>query len=315
MKAKTVETYVGIDVSKVRLDVAIFGGGEFWQLANDEPGHEKLVQKLLKVKPKLVVVEATGGLEIPMVAAIATANIPIAVVNPKKIRDFARSIGQLAKTDKLDARIIAHYGQAVQPEVRHLRTDEEEYLKALLTRRIQIIEMITAEKNRIHSVRKVMKANIQAHLNWLKEDLAVLDDEIKMFIEKSPVWQEKQKVICSMPGVGAVTGATLLASLPELGTLNRQKIAALVGVAPLNKDSGRKRGKRKVYGGRAVVRRTLYMAALSASRCNPRIKLFYDSLVSRGKEKKVALTACMRKILVILNVMTKNNQLWVYEPV
>lgn len=313
MTANLAEIFVGIDVSKARLDIAIGGSLEYWQIANNEKGFIELIEKFRSLHPTLIVLEATGGLELPVVAEIAYAGLPIAVVNPKRIRDFAKSVGQLAKTDKLDARIIAHFAQAVRPEIRHLRTEEEEHLTALLTRRMQIIEMLTAEKNRSHSIRKVMKGALQYHIEWLNDELKKLDQAIAKFIQQSPIWSEKEKVLRSVPGVGPVTGATMLASLPELGTLNRQKIAALVGVAPVNKDSGRKRGKRRVFGGRAVVRRTLYMAALSATRCNPKIKPFYESLIRRGKERKVALTACMRKLLVILNAMVKNNEFWLYE--
>jgi len=310
MTGKSAEIFVGIDVSKTRLDISIGGGHEYWQVANEERGFMKLIERLRSLHPTLIVLEATGGLELPLVAEIASAGLPIAVVNPKRIRDFARSVGQLAKTDKLDARIIAQFAQMVRPGVRHLRTEEEEHLTALLTRRMQVIEMLTAEKNRSYSTRQVMKGVLQRHIEWLQDDLKKLDQTIAEFIQQSPLWSGKEKVLRSVPGIGPVTGATILANLPELGTLNRQKIAALVGVAPVNKDSGKKCGKRRVFGGRAVVRRTLYMAALSATKCNPKIKPFYEHLICRGKEKKVALTACMRKLLVILNVMVKNNEFW-----
>jgi len=310
MTGKSAEIFVGVDVSKARLDISIGGSTEYWQISNDEKGFVKLIERLRGLHTTLIVLEATGGLELPVVAEILSAGLPIAVVNPKRIRDFARSVGQLAKTDKLDSCIIAQFAQAVRPEVRHLRTKEEEHLTALLTRRMQLIEMLTAEKNRSHSIRKVMRGVLQHHIEWLQDDLKKLDQAIAEYIKQSPIWCEKEKVLRSVPGIGPVTGATMLANLPELGTLNRQQIAALVGVAPVNKDSGRKRGKRRVFGGRAVVRRTLYMAALSATKHNPKIKHFYENLICRGKEKKVALTACMRKLLVILNVMVKNNEVW-----
>jgi len=315
MTVNSAEIFIGIDVSKIRLDIAIWGSNEYWQVANEEKGFIELIEKLRNLHPTLIVLEATGGLEFPIVAEIAYAGLPIAVVNPKRIRDFAKSVGQLAKTDKLDARVIAHFAQAVRPDSRQLRTEEEEQLSAYLTRRIQIIEMLTAEKNRTHSIRKVMKEALQYHIDWLNGELKKLDQSIATFIQQNPMWSEKEEVMRSVPGVGPVTVATMLASLPELGTLNRQKIAALVGVAPVNKDSGRKRGKRRVFGGRALVRRTLYMATLSATRCNPKIKPFYESLVRRGKERKVALTACMRKLLVILNAMVANNKHWRCEIV
>lgn len=305
---------IGVDVSKMTLDVACWVGKEYKRFSNDPKGIQDLIEWLKTLQPELIVLEATGGLELPFVAELAYVKLPVAVVNPKRIREFARSIGQLAKTDKLDARVIAHFGAATHPEVRKLPTEEEERLTALITRRRQIIEMLTAEKNRLHSARFSMKERIEMHITWLEKELKDLDDEITHFIHQSPIWKEKDKLLRSVPGVGPVTSATLLAMLPELGTLNRQKIAALVGVAPVNKDSGKRQKKRRTFGGRANVRSVLYMAALSASKHNPRIKAFYDHLVRMGKEKKVALTACMRKLLVILNAMARQNQIFNPEP-
>lgn len=311
----TTAEYIGIDVSKVRLDVACWSSKEFKQYSNDPKGILDLIEWLKVVQPELIVMEATGGLELPLVAELAYAKMPVTVINPRRIREFARAIGQLAKTDKLDAKVIAHFGAATHPEARKLPTVEEEKLTALITRRRQIIEMLTAERNRLHSARFSMKERIETHIAWLEEELLTLDDEIKKFVQQSPIWKEKDKLLRSVPGVGPVTSATILSMLPELGTLNRQKIAALVGVAPVNKDSGKRQKKRRVFGGRANVRRVLYMAALSASIHNPRIKEFYDHLIMVGKEKKVALTACMRKLLIILNAMVRNNHMFVIDSI
>lgn len=304
------EVFIGIDVSKTHLEVAVWGSKDTWQVENSDKGFSNLLERLKGLRPTLVVLEATGGLELPVVTELAWAQIPVAVVNPKRIRDFARSIGQWAKTDKLDAQVIAHFGQAVRPEVRGLPTEEQEQLTALLTRRRQLIEMLTAERNRLHSTRPAMRKNVRQHIDWLEKAQQDLNDDIDGLIQASPLWQAKAEILRSAPGVGPVTSATLLAALPELGTLNRQKIAALVGVAPVNKDSARKRGKRRVFGGRATVRSILYMAALSATKFNPKIKSFYERLLKAGKEKKVALTACMRKLITILNAMLRHKQCW-----
>lgn len=306
--------FVGVDVSKDNLDVASWTGNEYKRFQNDPTGIKELIDWLKILQAELIVLEATGGLELPFLAELAFEKMPVAVVNPRRIREFARSIGQLAKTDKLDARVIAHFGAATHPEARKLPTNDEEKLTALITRRRQVIEMLTAEKNRLHSARFSMKERIETHLSWLESELRDLDNEITKFIHQSPIWKEKDKLLRSVPGVGPVTSATILAMLPELGTLNRKKIAALVGVAPVNKDSGRRLKKRRVYGGRANVRSVLYMAALSASKHNPRIKAFYDHLIRMGKEKKVALTACMRKLLVILNAIIRVNQNFSLTP-
>jgi transposase len=306
--------FVGVDVSKATLDVASWTSNEYKRFRNDPTGIQELMDWLKILQPELIVLEATGGLELPFVAELAYAKMPVAVVNPRRIREFARSIGQLAKTDKLDAKVIAHFGAATHPEARKLPTNDEEKLTALITRRRQIIEMLTAEMNRLHSARFSMKERIETHLSWLNSELRDIDIEITKFIHQSPIWKEKDKLLRSVSGVGPVTSATILAMLPELGTLNRQKIAALVGVAPVNKDSGRRQKKRRVYGGRANVRSVLYMAALSASKHNPRIKAFYDRLIRMGKEKKVALTACMRKLLVLLNAIIRVNQNFDLKP-
>lgn len=300
--------YVGIDVSKATLDVACYQSKELKQFKNDPKGISELVEWMQSIQPRLIVLEATGGLELPCVAELNHAHIPISVVNPGRVRGFARSIGQLAKTDKLDAKVIAHFGQATKPEPRRTPTEQEEVLSALLTRRRQVVEMLTAEKNRLHSARLNMGSFIQKHIQCLQQELSSLDDEISKHIHQSQEWKHKADLLMGIPGVGKVTAATMLALLPELGTINRQQIAALVGVAPVNKDSGRRSRKRRVFGGRANVRSVLYMAALSASKHNPRIKAFYNRLLDNGKEKKVALTACMRKLLVIMNAIIRSNQ-------
>lgn len=303
-------TFVGIDVSKAHFDVAVHEQALEWQADNTAAGIGELLHRLQDVAPTLIVLEATGGFEVPLVAELAAVQLPVVVINPRRVRDFARSTGQLAKTDKLDAKLLAHFAAALRPTPRRLPTDQEEHLTALLTRRKQLVEMLTVEKNRLSTVRPVLRSELEAHVAWLTERLASLDQDIDHFVQGSPLWQAKDTLLKSVPGIGRITASTLLAMLPELGTLNRQQIAALVGVAPLNKESGRKRGKRRIYGGRAPVRNVLYMAALSAKAHNPTIKKFYEHLLARGKEKKVALTACMRKLLVILNAMVRTQQSW-----
>ena len=311
---KAVEIFVGIDISKAWLDIAVHEQAETFRASNDDTGIASLVKRLKKLKASLIVLEPTGGFEMLVVAELTRAGLPVAVVNAKRVRDFARATGQLAKTDKLDAKVLAHFAAAVRPAVRSLRTEQEEQLTALLTRRRQVIDMLTVEKNRLVTVRAKMRSDIQAHIQWLSNSLKELDKEIEDFVEGMPAWKEKDALLQSVPGVGPVTSATMLGMLPELGLLNRQEIAALVGVAPVNKDSGKKHGRRRVYGGRADVRSVLYMAALSAKKFNPVIRKFYERLIGQGKEKKVALTACMRKLLVILNAMMHSNQPWRAQP-
>lgn len=302
--------FVGIDISKAWLDVAVHEQEISWRVGNNDQGISKLVKELKGLKPELVLVEATGGFEMLLVAELADAGLPVVVTNPRRVRAFARSTGRLAKTDKLDAKLLAHFAAAVRPPVRVLPSDEEEQLTGLLTRRRQIVDMLTVEKNRLHTVRPALRSDIEEHIAWLQEKLSKLDEEIDHFVQATPIWVEKDAILRSVPGVGRVTSTTLLAMLPELGKLNRQQIAALVGVAPVNKDSGRKQGKRRVYGGRADVRSVLYMAALAAKKYNPVIKKFYERLIKQGKEKKVALTACMRKLIVVLNAMLRSKQPW-----
>ncbi len=308
------EIFVGIDVSKQQLDVAVRPSGEQWSTPNVPAAFEAFIKRVTALAPTLIVLEATGGLEAAVVAELAHAGLAVAVVNPKRVREFARASGQLAKTDRLDAHSLAHFAEAIRPPVRPLPTDESDHLAALVTRRRQIIEMLTAERNRHHTAPSVMRDRIAQHLAWLTEELRALDDELRQFIDQNPTWHATDDLLQSAPGVGPITAMTLLAELPELGHLDRQEIAALAGVAPMNRDSGPKRGKRRTQGGRAQVRKVLYMAALSASRCNPVIRAFYANLIQRGKEHKVALTACMRKLLVILNTMVKNQEPWRHGP-
>lgn len=302
--------FVGIDISKAHLDIAIRPTNARWQVDNQEPGIAALVDKLKQLKPALIVLEATGGLEMAVTAALASAGLPVAVVNPRQVRDFAKSLGRLAKTDKIDATVLAHFADAVRPELRLLPDEQTQELQGLLVRRRQLIEMLVAEKNRLPMTHKRLKEGVKEHIQYLEHQLKDLDREIQDRLHSSPVWREQEDLLRSVPGVGKVLSVTLLAELPELGQLNRKKIAALVGVAPYNCDSGQKRGKRAIWGGRASVRSALYMAALSATRFNPVIKSFYEKLVTAGKPSKVAITACMRKLLTILNAMMHSGTRW-----
>lgn len=310
----TPEVFVGIDVGKAQLDVAVWGREQTWKFANDMDGISELREFLQELGPTLIVLEATGGYEMAAMLELSSAGLPAVVVNPTRVRDFARATGKLAKTDKIDAQVIAHFAQAVRPAVRQLRTEAEVGLSALLTRRRQLMQMLTGEKNRLGTAPLATRERIEAHIAWLQAELADLAQETKAFIKEDPVWQQKEALLQSVPSVGPVTSSTLLADLPELGSLNRKQIAALVGLAPFNKDSGGKHGKRRIFGGRASVRNTLYMATLSATRHNPAIKRFNESLIARGKPPKVALTACMRKLLTILNAILRHNQPWRAEP-
>jgi len=310
---ETEKVYVGIDVSKETLDMAVHASEQQWRFANTDRGITEALTCLERLSPALVVLEATGGFEYPLAAALAVVGVPMVVVNPRQVRDFARATGRLAKTDAIDARVLAHFAAAVHPPSRLLPDTQGQELKAILTRRRQLIEMLTAERNRLHSAHsRSVKTHIQAHISWLEEEMAHIDHDLGHSIRQSPVWQEKDELLKSVPGVGPVLSTTLLADLPELGLLNRREIAALVGVAPFNRDSGHLRGQRAVWGGRAVVRSALYMATLVATRYNPIIRDFYQHLLSAGKPKKLALTACMRKLLTILNAMLKHKTPWHY---
>ena len=308
MEPETV--YLGIDVSKTCADVAARPTGQRWTIFNDEPGIRELVSRLKALDPAMVVLEPTGGLELPAVAALAAASLPVAVVNPRQVRDFARATGTLAKTDALDAASLAHFADAVRPVVRPMKDTETQVLSSLVARRHQVIAILVSEKNRLGSAISAVRPRIEAHIAWLKQELSDIDEELRQTLRSSPVWREKDDILRSVPGVGEQLSLALLAQLPELGTLNRRQVAALVGVAPFNRDSGAMRGKRTVWGGRARVRAVLYMATLAASRFNPVIRDFYQRLLAAGKPKKVALVACMRKLLVILNSMLKQRSPW-----
>lgn len=304
-----VQVFVGIDVSKAQLDVALRPEGRF-AAPNTEVGIAQVLTHLQAVSPTLVVLEATGGLEIPLTGALAAAGMPVVVVNPRQVRDFATATGKLAKTDALDAQTLAHFAEVMRPEPRPLPDEQTQTLAALLTRRRQLVEMLTAEKNRLASARTPVRKSLRTHITWLERELSHTDSDLAHAIRESPVWREKEELLQSTPGVGPVVTTTLLANLPELGTLTAKQIAALVGVAPFNRDSGTLRGKRTVWGGRAQVRAVLYMGTLVATRFNPVIRAFYQRLCAAGKPKKVALTACMRKLLIILNAMLKHRTPW-----
>lgn len=306
------KVYAGIDVAKASLDVAVFSSEKKWQFTNDEAGLSRVAEFLGELSPALVVMEATGGIEAPLAHALKVARIPVAVINPREVRDFARATGKLAKTDSLDAQVLAHFAAAIKPEPQPLSDEQVEELKAILARRRQVSEMITAEKNRLHSARSSVRKDIKAHIAWLEKEMAKIETNLRGKIQESPVERQKDSLLQSVPGVGPTLSVTLLAELPELGTMTGKQVAALVGVAPLNRDSGTRRGKRTIWGGRATVRAPLYMATLVATRCNPVIRAFYQRLCAAGKTKKTALTACMRKLITILNAMLKHNAPWSY---
>ena len=303
-------TYVGIDVAKDGVDIAVRPTGHSWHTPYGEAEITLLVAQLQDLKPAGVVMEATGGLEVPLAAALAAASLPVAVVNPRQVRDFAKSTGRLAKTDALDAHVLAHFAEAVRPEVRPLPDHDTQELNALTVRRSQLMTMLIAEKNSLGRATGAVRPRIQEHIDWLEMEIDDLDNELRETLLRSPVWREKDDLLRSIPGVGAQISFVLLAHLPELGALDRKQIAALVGVAPMNRDSGTMRGKRSIWGGRARVRAALYMGALTASRCNPAIRDFYQRLLAAGKPKKVALTACMRKLLITMNSIVKSGQRW-----
>ena len=303
-----VRRFVGIDVAKAALEVFIGSAGAAFSVANDEAGIRELLRQL--TPPDFVILEATGGLETPVASALATSGIAVAIVNPRQVRDFARATGRLAKTDRLDAEVLARFGEAVRPEARPLANEQAQALEALVTRRRQLIEMLTAEKNRRARAPKVLHRSIDEHIRWLEKRLSGLDAELAELIRDTPLWRERDELLRSVPGVGKVLSSTLLAQLPELGMLNRKQIAALAGLAPFNRDSGKLRGSRCIWGGRAQVRRVLYMATVAGLRSNPAIRTFYLRLRANGKHAKPALIACMRKFLVILNAMLHNKTHW-----
>lgn len=302
--------FIGIDVSKARLDVAIRPSGESESVANDKTGIKALVKHLGEIQPALIVLEATGGVERQLTRALASAELPVVVVNPRQVRDFAKATGQLAKTDAIDAVVLARFAETVRPVLRPLPDEVTLELRALIARRRQITEMMVAERNRLRGASQSVTKRIDAHIRWLEAELQRADKDLDQSIRQSPIWQENEDLLRSVPSIGPVISRTLLAELPELGQLNRKQIAALVGIAPLNWDSGTLRGRRAIWGGRASVRAVLYMAALVASRHNTVMRVFYKRLRDAGKAPKVALVACMRKLLTILNSMIKHKTRW-----
>lgn len=303
-------TVVGIDVAKAQLDVALHPVGTLEQFPNTPAGHAAVLTVVQPLRPQLIVLEATGGYEVALVAALAHAGLPVVVVNPRQVRAYARATGRLAKTDAIDARVLALFGAQVQPVPRPVADAASQLLGALLARRRQLLEMLSAERNRLELALPPVTADIHAHIRWLEGRLDDVDTQLGASVAASPVWHAQEDLLRSVPGVGRITALTLLADLPELGTLNRRQLAALVGVAPFARDSGKQRGRRIIWGGRAQIRTCLYMAALAAARCNPVIRPFYQGLRARGKPHKVALVAAMRRLLTILNAMARTQTAW-----
>lgn len=302
--------FAGIDVAKATLDIAVRPSAQTWQVIYDDAHVEALVTQLNDLSPTLIVVEATGGLERPLVVALLTAGLPVVVINPRLARDFAKATGRLAKTDRIDAQVLAHYGEAIRPSCRPLPDADTQQLRAMVDRRRQLVDMMTAEQSRLSCSPARIRDSIECHIDWLRQQIASLDDDFESMLQNSPLWREHDAILQSVPGVGPIVSHTLMVHVPELGHLNRKQIAALVGVAPFNRDSGAYRGRRSIWGGRAAVRAVLYMGALVATRHNPAIREFYQRLLAAGKTKKVALTACMRKLLTILNAMMKHQSRW-----
>jgi transposase len=304
-------TFVGIDVAKDRLDVHLRPADEAFALGRDGAGLEALVERLMALAPRLVVLEATGGFEVVVAGALAAAGLPLVVVNPRQIRDFARATGRLAKTDRLDAEAIARFAEAVQPAPRPLPSAAAQALGELVARRRQLVAMITSEGQRRRQARDPrLQRRLEAHLVWLQKELSALETDLDDAVRATPAWRVAENLLASVPGIGKTSARTLIAELPELGSLDRRKIAALVGVAPINRDSGTCRGRRMIMGGRASVRTALYMPTLTAIRHNPALQAFYQRLIARGRPAKVAITACMRKLLVILNAILRDHTPW-----
>jgi transposase len=304
-------TFIGIDVAKHRLDVHARPSGESFAIDYDDESVAGLVERLATLGPALIVLEATGGLEVRLAAALAAAGLPVAIVNPRQVRAFARATGRLAKTDRLDAEVIARFAEAVRPPARPLPDEATRHLGALVARRRQLLEMLVAERNRRHAADPSLREGIDAHLRWLEEALATIERDLDGAVRESAIWRAREALLRSVPGVGPVSARTLLAELPELGSLTRRQVAALVGVAPFTRDSGKMRGRRTVQGGRAALRACLYMAAVAAARgSNPAIAGFYERLRRAGKPAKLALTACMRKLVVTLNAMLRTGTAW-----
>lgn len=307
--------WVGIDVDKQNLHVHIRPTKVALTFPNSKEGIAALVIKMENLKPERIVLDATGKLEVPAALALAKKNLPATVVNPRQIRNFAKALGRMAKNDKIDASVIAHFAEAINPPVRPPSDEETRRIEELVTRRRQLVKMLTAEKNRLKRASATIRKDIEKHIKWLEGQLEKLERQIEEAVKSNPVMQEKDRILQSVKGVGEVLSGTLLTELPELGSLDRQKIAALVGVAPFDNESGTMRGRRTIRGGRGKVRSVLYMATVAAVGSNPAIKAFYERLIAKGKESKVALTACMRKLLVILNAMMKHLTPWENRPI
>ena len=305
-----ISRFVGIDISKDHLDLHVRPDDRHQGFSYDNDGLARLLEMIKELRPQLIVMEATGGYEQRVVAVLAAQQLPVAVINARRVREFAKATGQLAKTDRLDAAVLSDFAEKLRPSVTALPDESREQLKALLARRRQIVEMITAENNRQLTAPKTIQREIRAHIDWLKKRLKKVDDDLGHSIKASPIWKAKDDILQSIPGIGPTASRTMLGILPELGTLNRRTIAALVGVAPMNQDSGKWRGRRRVQGGRTMVRNTLFMCTLVAVKHNPVIHVLYQRLLSAGKPKMVAITACMRKLLIILNAMLKTNSHW-----
>jgi transposase len=306
--------YVGVDVAQETLQVAISNSPGTHQFTNDQEGITQAIEHIARLQPAGIIVEATGGLEMPLAAELQTKGLPVVIINPRHAHDFARATGALAKTDSIDASLLALFGLRIKPEVRPLPDKQAREMISLLTRRRQLMEMIIAERNRLSRTDDEIQPGIKEHIQWLKKALSEINADLEHRIQGSPSWREKDNLLKSVPGIGRVVASTLLIELPELGQLNRRKIAALVGVAPLNRDSGTLRGKRTVWGGRAALRAALYMATLVATKYNPVIAAFYQRLRNAGKVKKAALVACMRKLLVIVNAMVRSGKVWTLQP-
>jgi transposase len=306
----TSETYIGIDVGKTWLDVARWGSEEVWRISNDEAGVASLIQRLEGWQPTLIVVEATGGYEQLAVQEMLLKGLPVAVVNPTRVRALSKATGKLAKTDQIDARLIAEYACKIQPQALEPKEANEIRLNGLISRREQLVEIRASEQNRLGTATNSLQADIREHIEWLSSRILRLEDQIQELINSLPAWQAQAKRLDSIPGVGFITAVTVISEMPELGQLDRQKIAALAGLAPFNRDSGKKRGVRRIFGGRKPVRRVLYMAAISASKHNPVIRALFDRLIQNGKKFKVAITACMRKLLTIMNALARDQVDW-----
>lgn len=307
---KEQRTWIGIDVSKSRLDVYAHPSGAVFSFEQSDSGLKELTAAVKGLSPELVVLESTGGFEAAAAASLTAAGVPVVVVNPRQVRDFAKALGVLAKNDNVDARVIALFGEAVKPQVREFPDEQTRQLHELLKRRAQLVEMLAMEKNRLALSSGAVAKNIKQHIKWLSAQISGLNGDIESFIKNSPVWREKESILKSVPGVGPVLAASILAFMPEIGKLNRRQITALAGLAPFDRDSGFYRGRRRIWGGRPRIRTVLYMGALAAIRCNPLMRTFYQRLRANGKEPKVAITACMRKLLITLNAVSKANSSW-----